>query len=116
MVDTDLTEPADIVDRLLWQEAQVMLGRHAQPDLDGNCVWCGWRWPCAPRRLAQRADTASRRPWREAWTLRHDLNSVRAMPGMRAGREDSLDGVRDTGPAGGNRRTRHAGANRGYFD
>ena len=77
MVDTDLTEPADIVDRLLWQEAQLMLGRHAEPDLDANCVWCGWRWPCAPRRLAQRAEAASRRPWREAWTLRHDLNSVR---------------------------------------
>ncbi|WP_236049972.1 hypothetical protein [Paractinoplanes ovalisporus] len=90
--------PNEIVDRLLWRDAQQMLGRHAEPDEDGSCVWCGWRWPCAPRRLAERADAASRRPWREAWTIRHDLNSIRAMPGLRAGHDD--------------RRT----PNRGYFD
>lgn len=27
----------------------------------------------------------------EAWTLRHDLNSIRAVPGLRAGREDNVD-------------------------
>ena len=100
--------PADIVDRLLWRDAQQMLGRHAEPDHDGNCVWCGWRWPCAPRRLAERADTASRRPWREAWTLRHDLNSIRAMPGLRAGLEDNERGRHGPTP-----RTRDV--NRGYF-
>ncbi|WP_250001108.1 hypothetical protein [Actinoplanes sp. M2I2] len=88
--------PADVVDRLLWQDAQQMLGRHAEPADDGNCVWCGWRWPCAPRRLAERADIASRRPWREAWTVRHDLNSIRAMRGP----DDR----------------RHPTPNRGYFD
>jgi hypothetical protein len=79
MVEVDQAEPADIVDRLLWQDAQLMLGRHAEPDRDGLCVWCGWRWPCAPRRLAERADAASRRPYRteQAWTLRHDMNSIR---------------------------------------
>jgi len=84
MVNADRTElaPADVVDPLLWQDAQRMLGRHTRPDPDGTCVWCGWRWPCAPRRLAERASAASRRPWREAWTLRHDLNSIRAMPGL----------------------------------
>jgi len=92
--------PADIVDRMLWRDAQQMLGRHAEADPDGNCVWCGWRWPCAPRRLAERADAASRRPWREAWTVRHDLNSIRAMPGLR---EDNADrhgysGYRNRGP------------------
>ena len=60
MVIVDESVPADIVDRLLWRDAQQMLGRHAGPDPDGNCVWCGWRWPCAPRRLAERADAASR--------------------------------------------------------
>jgi hypothetical protein len=84
MVIVDQTAPADIVDRLLWQEAQQLLGRHEEPGPEGNCVWCGWRWPCAPRRIAERAEVASRRPWREAWTLRHDLNSIRAMPGLRA--------------------------------
>ena len=92
--------PADIVDRLLWRDAQQMLGRHAEAGPDGTCVWCGWRWPCAPRRLAERADAASRRPWREAWTVRHDLNSIRAMPGLR---EDNADrhgysGNRNRGP------------------
>lgn len=107
MVVADRTAPADIVDRLLWQDAQQMLGRHAGAAQDGNCVWCGWRWPCAPRRLAERAEVAARRPWREAWTLRHDLNSVRAMPGARIGAEDN--------------RVRHGtpkvdDLNRGYFD
>ena len=116
MVNGDLTEPTDVVDRLLWQEAQTMLGRHAQAGTDGDCVWCGWRWPCAPRRVAERAAIASRRPWREAWTLRHDLNSIRAMPGLRTGLEDALEGDRGAGPAGGNRRARRAGINRGSFD
>jgi hypothetical protein len=104
------TEPADIVDRLLWQDAQQVLGRHAEADLDDNCVWCGWRWPCAPRRVGERAEAASRRAWREAWTLRHDLNSISAMPSVRAGLEDN-----------GRRRVirpaqRRRAANRGYFD
>jgi hypothetical protein len=84
MVTADRTAPADIVDRLLWHEAQGLLGRHETAGEDGTCVWCGWRWPCAPRRLAERAEVAARRPWREAWTLRHDLNSIRAMPSLRA--------------------------------
>jgi hypothetical protein len=105
MVTADQSAPADIVDRLLWDDAQHMLGRHAEPDAVGNCVWCGWRWPCAPRRLAERAEAASRRPWREAWTLRHDLNSIRAMPGMRADLEDNVD-----------RERRRVHTNRGYFD
>jgi len=50
--------PADIVDRMLWRDAQQMLGRHAEAGPDGTCVWCGWRWPCAPRRLAERADAS----------------------------------------------------------
>jgi hypothetical protein len=78
MVDVDETAPADIVDRLLWRDAQQMLGRHVAAGRDGKCVWCGWRWPCSARRLAERADAVSRRPWREAWTLRHDLNSLPA--------------------------------------
>lgn len=113
----DTTEPTDVVDRLLWREAQEMLGRHSEPDADSTCVWCGWRWPCAPRRLAERAATASRRPWRFAWTLRHDLNSIRAMPGLRAG----LDGAADRrgAPAArptNQRSTAGTGVNRGYFD
>jgi hypothetical protein len=78
-------EPADVVDRLLWRDAQLMLDRHAEPDGGGDCVWCGWRWPCSSRRLAERADAASRRPWLEAWTVRHDLNSIRARVGNNRG-------------------------------
>jgi hypothetical protein len=93
---SDAGEPADVVDRLLWRDARVMLARHAEPNGGGDCVWCGWRWPCSSRRLAERADAASRRPWREAWTVRHDLNSIRAMPGMRAGADDTADRRRRT--------------------
>ncbi len=113
MVIADQAVPADVVDRLLWHEAQQMLGQHAAPDEEGNCVWCEWRWPCAPRRLALRADTAARRPWREAYTLRHDLNSIRAMPNLRAGRPDNGDRLRRSDLPRGPRRS---DTNRGYFD
>jgi hypothetical protein len=83
LVSVDQVEPADVVDRLLWRDAQQILERHYEPDLDGQCVWCGRSWPCAPRRLAERAEAASRRPWNEAWTARHDLYSLRALPGWR---------------------------------
>jgi hypothetical protein len=110
MVSVDQAEPADIVDRLLWQEARDMLGQHAEPDRDGCCIWCGWHWPCAPRRLAERAETVSRRPWQEAWTLRHDLNSIRTMPGLRA--ELDGNGGRRARRAG---RRRRVGANQGTY-
>lgn len=84
MVILDHADPADVVDRQLWRDAQLMLGRHAEPDSNQMCVWCGSVWPCPPRRLAERAEHASRRPWREAWTMRHDLNGLRALPGWRA--------------------------------
>jgi hypothetical protein len=85
------TAPADVEDHLLWRDAQHILGRHSEPDRRQRCVWCGRSWPCPPRRLAERADEASRRPWRESWTTRHDLNSLRGLPGWRA---DLGDGPR----------------------
>jgi hypothetical protein len=84
MVSVDHTEPADVVDRLLWQEAQAMLGRHAEPDGADCCAGCGRPWPCPTRRLAVRADEASRSPWREALSFRHDLNSVHHVVGRPA--------------------------------
>jgi hypothetical protein len=83
LVSVDQTEPANVVDRLLWRDAQLILERHYQPDADGQCAWCGRTWPCAPRRLAERAEAAAYRPWNEAWTARHDLYSLRALPGWR---------------------------------
>jgi glyoxylase-like metal-dependent hydrolase (beta-lactamase superfamily II) len=88
LVRLDQTEPADVVDRLLWRDAQQILERHAEPDHGGNCEWCGKEWPCAPRRLAERAEVASCRPWNEAWTARHDLSrhdlySLRTLPSWR---------------------------------
>ena len=83
-----------VVDPLLWRDAQRMLDRHAAAGQDGRCEWCGWQWPCPPRRLAERAEVASRRlrvrpgppatPSRESWTARHDLNGLRGLPGLRA--------------------------------
>jgi hypothetical protein len=113
MVIADESVPADVVDGLLWQDAQHMLERHAEPGADGTCVWCGWRWPCTARRLAERAAIASRRPWREAWTLRHDLNSIRAIPGLRAGAEENSNVGRRAEPPSGRPRSAR---NRGYFD
>jgi len=56
------TAPVDVVDRLLWRNAQRIFGRHSGPDSRDCCVWCGQEWPCPPRRLAEQADEASRRP------------------------------------------------------
>ncbi len=101
----DFEGPFDVVDRLLWRDAQDIIARHSAPTGADRCVWCGRIWPCAPRRCAERAVAASRRPWNEAWTARHDLYSLRAMPGWR------LDFGRAK-PRGGWHR---AGSNRGTF-
>jgi hypothetical protein len=76
-------EPVEIIDRLLWRDAQQMLDRHAEPGPDGRCEWCGWHWPCPPRRLAERAEVAFRRPWRESWPATHDANDLPQLPSWR---------------------------------
>jgi len=70
------SEPADVIDPMLWRDAQELLSRHTEPDHTGLCVECGRSWPCVPRRCAERAAAASRRPWNESWTARHDLRTV----------------------------------------
>jgi hypothetical protein len=60
--DLPLPAPAEVIDPLLWRDAQLMLARHAEPGYDSRCVWCGYRWPCPPRKLAERAQAAARRP------------------------------------------------------
>lgn len=62
MASVDHAEPADVVDRLLWRDAQYILKRHAGPNDDGMCAWCSRRWPCGPRRLAERAQEAALKP------------------------------------------------------
>lgn len=84
MARHESSEPLEIVDRLLWRDAQQMLDRHAHAGTDGRCEWCGWHWPCPPRRLAERAEVAARRPWRDTWTARHDLHGLRTLPTWRA--------------------------------
>ena len=79
-------EPADVVDRLLGRDAQEILAQHVASAGSGECRWCGRSWPCVPHRCAERAACAARRPWNEAWTARHDLYSLRALPGWRLAR------------------------------
>jgi hypothetical protein len=77
MARHESSEPVEIMDRLLWRDAQQMLDRHAQSGPDGRCEWCGWHWPCPPRRLAERAEVAASRPWRESsWTAAPDLHTT----------------------------------------
>lgn len=82
-----ISDAPEILDRLLWQDAQHMLARHTPLEGlgtdDDSCSWCGRPWPCAPRRLAERAAVASTRTWQQAWTARHDLNSLRSLPSLR---------------------------------
>jgi hypothetical protein len=70
--------PADVVDRVLWRNAQSILQHHPMP-VDGICHACGRRSPCSPRRLAERAAAAARRPWHEAWTARNDMTGIMPM-------------------------------------
>ncbi len=73
--------PADVVDRMLWRNAQRILQRHVVR-LDGTCHWCGRLSPCSPRRLAQRADQVARLSWHEAWTARNEI--TRLLPALYA--------------------------------
>lgn len=86
MISADPDAP-EILDRLLWQDAQHMLARHTPLEGlgtdDDSCAWCGRQWPCSPRRLAERAAVASTRNWQHSWTARHDLNSLRSLPSLR---------------------------------
>jgi len=90
-------EAPEILDRLLWQDAQHMLARHTPVEGlgtdDDSCAWCGRSWPCAPRRLAERAAIASTRTWQQAWTARHDLNSLRSLPSLRTELGSSIHGL-----------------------
>lgn len=65
--------PTDVVDRLLWRNAQRILHRHVVR-LDGTCHWCERSAPCGPRELAERADAVSRLPWHEAWAARNEVS------------------------------------------
>ena len=73
LVETDC--PSDVVDRLLWRNAQRILHRHVVR-LDGTCHWCGRMAPCGPRELADRADAVSRLPWHEAWEARNEITRM----------------------------------------
>ena len=78
MSTLDLVErecPTDVVDRLLWRNAQRILDRHAAR-FDGSCQWCG-RWsPCSPRRLAERADALSRQADGGGWAARNEITRL----------------------------------------
>jgi hypothetical protein len=67
--------PPDVVDRLLWRNAQRILSRHAVR-LDGTCRWCDQVSPCDARRLAVRAAQVARLPWREAWRARNEITGL----------------------------------------
>lgn len=79
--------PDDVVDRLLWRDAQHVLARH-RPTED-RCTYCDGHWPCTAQRLAERAEVASRLPWRDGWTTRHDLNGMLALPEWRAAHQEA---------------------------
>jgi hypothetical protein len=67
--------PPDVVDRLLWRNAQRIMSRHAVR-LNGSCRWCDEQAPCEARRLALRAAEVARLPWREAWHARNEITGL----------------------------------------
>ena len=67
--------PSDVVDRLLWRNAQRIMSRHAVR-LNGTCHWCDQAAPCDARRLAVRAAEVARMPWREAWHARNEITGM----------------------------------------
>jgi hypothetical protein len=74
-LDIEADCPADVVDRLLWRNAQRVLNRHAVR-LDGTCHWCRQPAPCDAHRLAQRAAEVACLPWHEAWRLRNEISGM----------------------------------------
>ena len=92
MSSTDAVDqecPEEVVDTLLWRNAQRILRRHVIR-LDGTCHWCGRRSQCAAQAVALRADAVSRLPLHEAWEARDELTrllpvlSMTDPPGPRA--------------------------------
>jgi hypothetical protein len=67
--------PPEVVDRLLWRNAQRIMSRHAVR-LDGTCRWCDQVAPCDARRLAARAAQVARMPWRAAWHARNEITGL----------------------------------------
>lgn len=100
-VDGDLPGgdcPSDVVDRLLWRNAQRIMSRHAIR-LDGTCRWCAQPAPCDARRLAVRALEVARLPWQDAWPARNEITSLLPIvtaqlrrAGAAPGRGPSADG------------------------
>jgi hypothetical protein len=86
--------PADVVDRLLWRNAQRIASRHAVR-LDGSCLWCGQHAPCDARRLAVRAAEVARMPWSEAWHARNEITGLLPVvtAALRRGHPPSADAV-----------------------
>lgn len=73
--------PDDVVDRLLWHDAQYVLAHHQRAE--DSCTCCGASWPCTARRLAERADAASRLPWQDGWSP-YDPDATVTLPEWRA--------------------------------
>lgn len=71
--------PADVIDPMLWNDAQLILRRHFAPPNSDSCTWCGGYWPCAPAQLAMRAESAARRPGRDNLLVRNS-NAARFAP------------------------------------
>lgn len=86
--DAAETIPDDVVDRLLWRDAQYVLARHHEAG--DSCGYCGAVWPCTATRLARRAEAAARLPWREGWTTRHDLNAMLTLPRWRSAKPPAV--------------------------
>lgn len=113
--DLDLPEgdcPPDVVDRLLWRNAQRIMSRHAVR-LNGTCRWCGQEAPCDARRLAVRAVEVARLPWREAWYARNEITGLLPVVtaqlrrgGPLVGRPSPGDGHRDDQDGGSPERPR----------
>jgi hypothetical protein len=83
VISADRQDPIDVVDRQLWRDAQVMLGQHVPVEAN-RCDWCDRRWPCASRRVAERAEIAAFKPWNEVWAVRHDIRGLASTPNWRA--------------------------------
>lgn len=107
---SNLSPPAHVRDRALWDRAWTLMAQHAQSGSDDRCAnpRCGDGYPCIPARTAARLRAASIGSFHQRMTALVDARSCEVP------RLDALGFATSTRDAGGERVTANHTADSGY--